>query len=69
MEVIKENARSHPANKQAGELIRLYQYQNLTLTAIAQQLNEHGFRTRKGALFRAETVKRLLVRQKGGKEK
>ncbi|WP_111631465.1 recombinase family protein [Larkinella arboricola] len=35
----------------------------MTLTAIARQLNEPGFRTRKGMLFRAETVKRLLTRQ------
>ncbi|MGM9508797.1 recombinase family protein [Larkinella sp. GY13] len=66
---IQENARCHPANKQATELIRLYQFQNLNLSAIARKLNEHGFRTRKGAFFKAETVKRLLIRQKNGGEK
>ncbi|WP_310587583.1 recombinase family protein [Larkinella knui] len=57
------------ANKQATELIRLYQFQKLNLSAIARQLNENGFRTRKGAFFKAETVKRLVVQQKNGGEK
>lgn len=61
--VIHQNARNHPANQQAAELIRLYQRDNLTTRAIAQRLNEHGFRTRKGKLFKSETVCRFINRQ------
>lgn len=49
-------------NKQASELIRLYQRDKLTLQEIAEQLKKHGFRTRTGKLFQAETVRRLLNR-------
>lgn len=61
--VIKENARLHPANRQASELIRLYQRDALPLRAIAERLNEHGFRTRYGKRFQCETVRRILKRQ------
>ncbi|WP_461117549.1 recombinase family protein [Spirosoma jeollabukense] len=60
---IKANAVSHPANRQASELIRLYQRDALTLRAMAERLNEHGFRTRYGKLFQSETVRRMLKRQ------
>ena len=60
---IKDNARQHPANRQASELIRLYQRDALTLRAIAQRLNEHGFRTRYGKRYQSETVQRILKRQ------
>jgi DNA invertase Pin-like site-specific DNA recombinase len=60
---IKDNARQHPANRQASELIRLYQRDALTLRAIAQRLNEHGFRTRYGKRYQSETVRRILKRQ------
>ncbi len=61
--VIKENARTHPANRQAAELIRLYQRDELSLRDIAQRLNEHGFRTRYGKLFQGETVRRIQKHQ------
>jgi len=60
---IKDNARQHPANRQASELIRPYQRDALTLRAIAQRLNEHGFRTRYGKRYQSETVQRILKRQ------
>lgn len=60
--VIQDNARTHPANRQASELIRLYQRDRLTLRATAERLNQHGFRTRQGRLFRSETVRRILKR-------
>jgi len=60
---IQENARTHSANRQASELIRLYGRDELSLRAIAQRLNEHGFRTRYGKRFQGETVRRLLKRQ------
>ena len=56
----KEAARIHPANQQAAELIRLYQRDKLTLRAIAERLNNTGFRTRTGKLFQAESVRRLI---------
>ncbi len=64
-QAIQDNARQHPANKQATELIRLYQRDNLTLRAIAERLNENNFRTRQGKLFKAETVRRLQQRTAG----
>lgn len=60
--VIKENARIHSANRQAAELIRLYERDQLSLRAIAERLNEHGFRTRYGKLFQCESVRRILRR-------
>ena len=65
---IVENARSHPANKQASELIRLYQHDKLTTRAIAEKLNQHGFRTRRGKLFMSETVRRLLKSREDKKD-
>lgn len=60
---IKENARSHSANRQASELIRLYSRDGLSLREMASRLNRHGFRTRYGKPFRSETVRRLVKRQ------
>lgn len=59
-EATRKAARSHPANQQATELIRLYQRDKLTLNEIAQRLNMNNFRTRMGMLFKAETVRRLI---------
>ena len=56
----KEAARMNPANQQAAELIRLYQRDKLTMRAIAERLNKTGFRTRKGKLFQAESIRRLI---------
>jgi DNA invertase Pin-like site-specific DNA recombinase len=60
--MIKENARTHAANRQASELIRLYQRDQLSLRQTAERLNEHGFRTRYGKRFQSETVRRILKR-------
>ncbi len=60
--VIKENARTHSSNRQAAELIRLYERDQLSLRAIAERLNEHGFRTRYGKLFQCESVRRIIQR-------
>ena len=62
VDVLKEAARTHPANLQATELIRLYQRDKLTSRAIAKKLNDNGFRTRRGKLFASETVRRLLTK-------
>ena len=46
--VHQANTRTHPANVQAAELIRLYRNEGLTYQAIAHRLNQMGFRTRRG---------------------
>jgi len=55
----QHNARTHPANVQAAELIRLYRREGLTYAAIATKLNGMGFTTRRGNVFRAMSVRRL----------
>ena len=64
-QALQENARSHAANVQATELIRLYQRDNLSTRAIAKRLNGNGYRTRRGQLFKSETVRRLLNKSVG----
>ena len=58
-QVHQANARTHPANVQAAELIRLYRNEGLTYQAIADRLNQMGFRTRRGKPFLAMSVQRL----------
>ena len=58
-EVHQHNARTHPANVQAAELIRLYRKEGLPYQAIADKLNQIGFRTRRGKLFAPMSVQRL----------
>ena len=60
--VHQANARTHPANVQAAELIRLYRNEGLTYQAIADRLNQMGFRTRRGKPFLAMSVQRLDLR-------
>jgi DNA invertase Pin-like site-specific DNA recombinase len=61
-EVRQENARTHQANRQAARLAALLQGQGHTLQQIAQELNESGYRTRRGKKFFPMSVQRLLVR-------
>ena len=61
-QIHQQNARTHPANVQAAELIRLYRNEGLTYQAIAQRLNQMGFRTRRGKSFLAMSVQRLDLR-------
>lgn len=58
----QQNAREHQANKQASRVATLLQTQGHTLTQIARELNEAGYRTRRGNAFHLATVRRLLVR-------
>jgi len=58
-QVHQENARNHPANVQAAELVRLYRKDGLTYEIIAERLNKMGFRTRRGHLFKPMSAKRL----------
>lgn len=55
-----ENARNHLSNRQARELSLLYRQAGLTLRAIANRLNQGGYRTRRGCAYRPQTVLRLL---------
>ena len=58
-QVQQHNARTHPANVQGAELIRLYRNEGLTYQAIAQRLNRMGFATRRGKPFQPMSVYRL----------
>ena len=60
--VRQQNAREHQANKQASRVATLLQLQGYNLTQIARELNEAGYRTRRGKAFHLATVRRLLVR-------
>jgi hypothetical protein len=53
--------RTHPANVQVAELIRLYRRDGLTYQAIADKLNTMGFRTQRGKRFAPMSVQRLDV--------
>ena len=57
--VRQQNAQTNLANRQAAELIRLYRKEGLTYRAIADRLNQMGYRTRRGQAFLAMSVKRL----------
>ena len=55
------NARTAKANVQAADVARDKRAQGLTLAAIADKLNENGYRTRTGKEFQRTTVLRLLA--------
>ena len=57
---MQANARAHQANRQAAQLVELLRAKGQTLWQIAAQLNESGYRTRRGNAFYAATVFRLL---------
>ena len=59
LQVRQQNALMNQANRQAAELIRLYRLAGLTYQAIARQLNEMGYRTRRSKEFFASSVQRL----------
>ena len=59
-DVIRKNAYNHPQNKRAGAYALSMHQQGKSLSRIAQNLNEHGFTTRRGKQFHAMQVKRLI---------
>ena len=60
--VRQANARDNLQNQQATRLGGLLQAQGHTLQQIAQELNDGGYRTRRGKLFLPMSVLRLLQR-------
>lgn len=62
-DIRQANARANQPNQQAARLGGLLQAQGHTLQQIAQELNQGGYRTRRGQLFRPMSVQRLLKRQ------
>ncbi|GAB3832795.1 recombinase family protein [Pontibacter rugosus] len=62
LQVRRENAATHKANRQATELIQMYRDKGMTYHDIAARLNSYGFTTRRGKKFFPITVQRLHVR-------
>lgn len=58
--VVQRNAQNALPNKQACRLATLLRRDGMTLEAIADELNAHGYRTRRGKSFLKSTVFRLL---------
>ncbi len=56
------NAQENLNNRQAGQLARLLRATGATLRAIADQLNQSGYRTRYGKAFHPMGVQRLLAK-------
>jgi DNA invertase Pin-like site-specific DNA recombinase len=63
---MQRNAREHQANQQAALLADLLRAQGETLWQIATRLNAAGYRTRRGGVFHATTVQRLLASSPAG---
>ncbi|MFC7670523.1 recombinase family protein [Hymenobacter humi] len=57
---MQANAREHQANRQAARLAGLLRSQGYTLQQVADELNQAGYRTRRGRTFHPTTVQRLL---------
>ena len=58
---MQQNAREHQANRQAARLAGLLRAQGHSLPQIATELNQAGYRTRRGNAFHATTMQRLLT--------
>ncbi|NDW09184.1 hypothetical protein D0T56_05860 [Dysgonomonas sp. 520] len=58
----KKNALSNDANKKAGTLITTMRNSGSKWSEIVLQLNQNGFRTRRGCNFDITAVKRLYER-------
>jgi DNA invertase Pin-like site-specific DNA recombinase len=58
----QENARTNQQNQQAARLAGLLHAQGHKLQQIAKELNDGGYRTRRGKLFFSMSVQRLLKR-------
>ena len=63
LHIRQENARTNQQNQQAARLAGLLHAQGHKLQQIAQELNDGGYRTRRGQLFFPMSVQRLLKRR------
>ena len=61
-QIRQDNAATNPQNRQARRLAASLHAQGLSLQQIATELNEAGFRTRRGQAFFKMSVHRLLKR-------
>jgi DNA invertase Pin-like site-specific DNA recombinase len=60
LSIRQENARTNLQNLQAARLGKLLRAQGHTLQQIAKELNDGGYRTRRGQLFLPMSVQRLI---------
>lgn len=60
IDVRMQNAKEDENNKKAALAVKSLRTQNKSFRQIAKELNENGYKTRRGKLFQATTVKRLL---------
>jgi DNA invertase Pin-like site-specific DNA recombinase len=65
VKAIKKKAAENENNRRATELTRLYREQGLTWMAIADKLNQAGFKASKGGAFQAIQVQRIHERYCG----
>ena len=59
-QIRQKNARQHENNRRAGILAKSLRGAGESWTQIATMLNDHGFRTRRGKLFQAVQVQRVI---------
>ncbi|QNF31384.1 recombinase family protein (plasmid) [Adhaeribacter swui] len=59
LQVRQQKAITNKNNKRAAALIQVYRQQGFTWLAIAQKLNEAGFKTSRGGMFQAVQVQRI----------
>ena len=60
--VRSENAKNNSNNIKATAMAKLLKDKKMNLRQIALELNTLGYETRRNCMFRAETVKRLIIR-------
>jgi DNA invertase Pin-like site-specific DNA recombinase len=58
---LQQNAQDHLHNRQAAQLANLLRASGVSLRAIATQLNQSGYHTRRGKAFHPMGVQRLLA--------
>lgn len=61
-QAVKQKAAVNENNKRAAAMVKLYREQGLNWLAIAEKLNEAGFRASRGGAFQAVQVQRIFNR-------
>ena len=59
---LQANSQANVHNRQAAQLAGLLRATGLSLRAIAERLNQSGYRTRRGKSFHPMGIQRLLAR-------